>query len=453
MEPPLGLATIAAYLEKNNIKVKVIDAFLEDSTISDFRKAIVRFNPDIIGLAPYDQCARFGNIAVNQKIISALKEYFPNKKFGLVWSHYPNVFIKALEDNKDMDFVILGDGESGMLDITKAYAGEIELKDAKGIAYRKNSKVFVNELGFIENLDDVPFSARHLLKIERYSPRPHRYKRLPMDRIICSRGCPYRCLFCSRCVLGKKYRTRSPENIIAEIRFLKKKHGVKEIRFMDDVITLNKKWIERLCRLMIKEKLNISWNCLTRVDLVDKQMLRLMRKAGCWNIFYGIESNNQKILDIIKKDITVKQIKDAVRWTKEAGIEVRASFMIGLPGETPKIARDLVKFAIELEPNYAQFHITKVLPETGMNEILEKYGEIKEWVQPYQGIPGAIFLPSEYKSIDQLLKMRDYAFKKFYLRPKFIIKKIFAIRSFEDILRYLKGFKILFQLKKVKKIS
>jgi len=453
MEPPLGLATIAAYLEKNNVEVRIIDAFLEDSTIVDFKKAIKKYDPDIIGLAPYDQCARFGNIAVNQRIVSALKGYFPKKKIGLVWSHYPNVFVNALKENKDMDFVILGDGEPGMLNLIKAYSGRIDFKDAKGIAYRKGNEVYANEPGFLENLDEIPFPARHLLKMNRYIPRPHRYRKLPMDRSICSRGCPYRCLFCSRCVLGKKYRTRSPEHVVKEIKLLKKQYGIREIRFMDDVLTLNRKWIEKLCNLMIKEKLNISWNCLTRVDLVDKSILKLMKKAGCWNIFYGIESNNPKILGIIKKDITIKQIRDAVKWTKEVGIEIRASFMIGLPGETPEIAKNLVRFAIELDPDYAQFHTTMILPDTGMNQILEKYGTVKEWVQLYQGIPGAVFLPKAYKNVDELFKMRQYAFRKFYLRPRFIIKKIFDIKSFSDIKRYLKGFMILFQLKKVKKIK
>jgi radical SAM superfamily enzyme YgiQ (UPF0313 family) len=219
------------------------------------------------------------------------------------------------------------------------------------------------------------------------------------------------------------------------------KYGTKEISFWDDTITVNKKWIRDVCRRMIDEKLDITWTCLSRVDTIDREMVNLMKRAGCWNIFFGFEAGNQELLDNIKKGIKVEQSKKVMKWMKEEGIEGRASFMLALPGETPEMAEETIKFAIELDPDYAQFSVTTPYPGTSLYDNVEQYGSLSKDYSKYS-LWSPVFVPYGYKDSDEVAKMEKRAIRKFYFRPKFIYSKFSRIRSFEDMKRYYKGFKM-----------
>jgi radical SAM superfamily enzyme YgiQ (UPF0313 family) len=229
----------------------------------------------------------------------------------------------------------------------------------------------------IQNLDALPFPARDLLPMDKYIPLPNQYKRKPVANLMALRGCPYQCTFCSaNAVFGCSLRMRSAQRVYDEIKQLVDTYGIREISFWDDTLTVNKKWLHELCDLIISNHLDITWSCYARVNTVDLDLLKKMKKAGCWNIFYGIESGNQELLDRIKKGITLDQIRNAVKLTKKAGIEVRGSFMIALPGETPEMAHKTIDFAIELDPDYAQFSITTPYPGTELFEQAKQYGEL-----------------------------------------------------------------------------
>ena len=303
--------------------------------------------------------------------------------------------------------------------------------------------------GKVMNLDSLPFPARHLVDMKKYSSLPNTYKKDPHTfQVITSRGCPFTCTFChdARGV----FRQRSVENVIAELKELKEKYAISEVAFWDDIFTLNKQWVYKFCEEM--EKLNMVWSCYTRLDLIDEPLLRAMKKAGCWNIFFGIEAGSQELLDNIKKKMTVEQMKEKVKLVKRVGIAIRGSFMIGLPGETPEKARQTIQFAIDLDPDYAQFTITTPYPGTELWKTAEQFGTLdrsqnftdwNEW-QP-------VFVPNGYKSGQELLDIHKEAFRRFYRRPKYMAKRAMKIRSFAELKKNLKGLRVVYAMTSGKK--
>ena len=318
------------------------------------------------------------------------------------------------------------------------------LKQIKGIIFKnKNGEIIKNPpRENIKNLDDLPLPARDLFPMERYIPLPNQYKKLPLTNMVVIRGCPYFCSFCDQAGTGA--RRRSPQKVIEEIKDCVERYGIKEISFWDDTMSYHKKWMREFLDLLIKENLDLVWSCYAAVNTVDKEILKLMRKAGCWNIFYGYETAIEELAENIqtnRKNKNFERMKQVAKWTKEAGIEVRGSFLIGLPGETPELAKRTVQNAIELDPDYAQFTLVCPYPGTKLAKEIEqgKWGKfITRDLEEYQ-CWNVTWLPEGYKSPKELKEMERYAFRKFYLRPSYILKRILKIRTLEDIKRYLKG--------------
>ena len=317
------------------------------------------------------------------------------------------------------------------------------LEEIKGIIYKKNGEVIRNSpTEIINDLDELPLPARDLFPLERYIPVPHHYKKLPLTNMVVIRGCPYFCTFCDQA--GTKTRRRSPQKVIDEIKHCVEEYGVKEISFWDDTLSYHKKWMKEFLDLLIKANLDICWSCFAAVNTVDEEMLKLMAKAGCWNIFYGYETGVNVLAKNMlthRKNRDFEKMKTVAQWTKNAGIEVIGSFVIGLPGETPELARKTIQNAIDLDPDYAQFGVVCPFPGTQIaKEIKEgKWGKIIEKnLELYNGWK-VTWLPFGYNSPEELEDMERYAYKRFYLRPSYFLKRILKIRSLEDLKRYFKG--------------
>ena len=291
-------------------------------------------------------------------------------------------------------------------------------------------------------MDELPLPARDLFPMERYIPLPNQYKKLPLTNMVVIRGCPYFCTFCDQAGTGA--RRRSPQKVIEEIKDCVEKYGIKEISFWDDTMSYHKKWMKEFLNLLINENLDLVWSCYAAVNTVDKEILKLMRQAGCWNIFYGYETAIEELAENIqtnRKNKNFERMKQVAKWTKEVGIEVRGSFLIGLPGETPELAKKTVQNAIELDPDYAQFTLVCPYPGTKLAKEIEagKWGRfITRDLEEYQ-CWNVTWLPEGYKNPKELKDMERYAFRKFYLRPGYIAKRILKIRTLEDINRYVKG--------------
>ena len=451
---PLGMASLAAYVREKGFGVGVLDCPTLKINNEDVYEIIVQKNPAIIGFSTTTY-ALFKAIELAKKIRSKL----PNKLTVIGGSHANVAGLETANQYDFFDIIAYGlDGEYILHEIVQKYSEKNHnrsqfmtdftmLKNIKGIIYKKDNVTIKNPpKAKIENLDDLPLPARDLFPMERYIPLPNQYKKLPLTNMLVIRGCPYFCTFCDQAGTGA--RRRSPQKVIEEIKQCVEKFGIKEISFWDDTMSYHKKWMEEFLYLLIEAKLDLCWSCYAAVNTVDKDILKLMHKAGCWNIFYGYETGVQKLAENIKtnrKNKSMEHMMEVARWTKKAGIEVRGSFMIALPGETPELAEQTIKDALKLDPEYAQFSIATPYPGTALYEEIKKgkWGKLTtENFTEYQGW-NVVFLPEGYKNKEEVLKMSRKAFKTFYLRPSYIIKTILNIRSLEDVKRYFKGFKAL----------
>jgi len=260
--------------------------------------------------------------------------------------------------------------------------------------------------------------------------------------MIVIRGCPYVCTFCDQARTGA--RRRSPKKVIEEMKYCVEKLGVKEITFWDDTLSYHKKWMREFLDLLIKENLDLTWSCYAAVNTVDKEILQKMGKAGCWNIFYGFETAVDELAKNIlttRKNTNLERMKQVAQWSREAGIEIRGSFMIGMPGETPELAKQTIQNAIDLDPDYAQFSVVCPFPGTQLAKEIKqgKWGKfISEDLEEYNTMK-VTWLPFGYNSPEELENMERYAYRRFYLRPSYIFKRILKTRSLSDLIRYIKG--------------
>lgn len=448
--PPLGIAGLAAFVREKGYLVDVVDSLSLGFQNEDIVRKVGMLRPKVVG---------FSALTVNYHRALACAQHVRTAFHDILvilGGHHATITPREIVRNADcFDLVVIGEGELTLLDILQKYksldfqrARLLEnpdlLSSINGIAYRGGQGVVVNKKReLIEDLDSLPFPARDLLPMRNYIPLPNQYLRLPVVHMTAIRGCPFSCSFCSNnAVFGRKIRAKSPQRVVDEIEHVMSVYGAREISFWDDTMTINRKWMEGFCDEMTGRAINVTWTGYARVDTVDLPLLKKMKAAGCWNLFYGFEAGDQKLLDNISKGITLEQIRQANRWTKESGIEVRGSFMLALPGETPALARKTIDFAKELSPDYAQFSLTTPYPGTPLWEEAEKYGALYKDFRDYHGW-SPVFVPYGYKSKDEILEIEKKAVREFYLRPAFVFNCIRKIRSFEDIKRYLKGLRFL----------
>jgi len=435
--PPLGLAYIAAVLEKHGNKVKIIDGPVlttrKDYDYNELRTDIESFQPDIIGVT-----ATSPQIKDAINTIDLAKEINKDIITFLGGPHI-TALPKILSKIENLDFGIYGEGEFTFLDIIKRIEKKEKLEGLNGLIWRENNEVKYLLREHIKDLDTLPFPARHLLPMELYRPSPANYRRLPATQIMTSRGCPYSCVFCHKPIFGKQFRPHSAKRVLDEIEHLITKYGIKDIQIFDDTFTMNKERAEEICKGIIERKLDIVWNCMTRIDRVDPDLLKIMKRAGCYEIGYGVESGSERILKLIKKYTSKDAIKKAFEWTKEEDIEIRAFFMIGFPTETREDILETISFAKELNPDIAQFMVTTPYPDTELWELCKQYGEINigDWSNfTFYAPQSAPFTPFSLKK-DEIDELYSKAIKSFYLRPRFVLNQLLKIRSFPDVKRKL----------------
>lgn len=422
--PALGLGYIASSLEKAGHDVSVTDSEAMGYGFKDLEQIIKEKNPDLVGMTTF--CTVIDRI---HEIATIVKRINKNTKVVLGGVHttlFPEESIKR----KDIDFIVVGEGDITIVELVNALdEGKEELYDVDGLVWKKCSKIIRNKNRELVNLDTLSFPARHLFPMEKYYSSANLRGKRTLN-IMTSRGCPFRCAYCSsHLTFGKTNRFRSPQNIIKEIIHLKEVYKIDGLQFYDETFTINRKNVIELCKLMINKKLNIQWTCFTRVDLVDKELLDIMKEAGCYQIFYGVESGVQRLLDILQKDITLGQIKKALKLTREAKIESLASFMFAIPTETVEDSWQTIKFAIEIDPDYAQWEKTTPFPGNRMHELCMKSGTIiTEDYSKYTGWNEVVYVP-EGRTAEEIAETVNMAFRRFYLRPKHFIRMFNSFRK------------------------
>ena len=290
-------------------------------------------------------------------------------------------------------------------------------------------------------LDELPIPAYDLLPVLKYKPAKGSYKRLPAMSMMTSRGCPGRCTFCSK-TLGNILVFKSAEVIFKEIKYLIDNWGIKQILFYDDTFTVFKENVVKLCDLLLENNIDISWTCFARVDFIDKEMLQKMKDSGCHQIMYGVENVDEGVLRNINKKINIDQVKNAVKWTKQVGIECRLAFMVGNPGDNMEILKKNTKFAIKMDPDLIVVNITTPFPGTDMFD----WAKSKDLILTYEWDDYTLAKPVmrlENLTADEIKKLYKHMYRRFYFRPKYIFKKLLSIRSLDDLKILSSGFKAL----------
>ncbi|MFZ3168262.1 MAG: radical SAM protein [Candidatus Methanoperedens sp.] len=428
--PPLGLVYIASVLEQNEIPVEILDMNALHISPDEFKQIVKEKKTEFIG---------FGSTTSNINIVKELA--FDVKMLSsaivIVGGPHPSILSEDTLSDPNIDIVVRGEGEQTMLEIMSTS----DLSKIKGIYYKdSNKEIKKNEdRPLIENIDSIPFPARHLLPIDKYwSPG---VKRKPFATILTSRGCPYHCIFCQHGIFGYTWRFRSPENIVAEIDHLVQTYKVKELDFLDDCFTLDADRVSKVCDYLIERNYDLIWRCSNgiRVDRVTKPLLVKMHDAGCVSVAFGVESGDEQILKQIKKGTTLDRIEKAVQWSKEIGIETTAFFIIGNIGENEISIQKTIDFAKKLDVDYCHFGILVPFPGTEAREYIEKHGKILiDDFSRYTQFSDPIF-ECEKCTPDFLVNMQKKAYHDLCIQPKYIVKRFMKIKSLDEFLNLMKG--------------
>ena len=415
--PHLGLLMLAAVLRKAGYRVQILDAAAQSTGYEDTLTEAKKFQPDIIALT-----AVTPSIIKTVKLASMMKETFPSIPIVIGGPHFTAVPEQTLSDYPVFDYGVVGEGEETIIELVEALSAGKTPSNISGLAFRRNGKVrFLPRRPPIKDLDSLPFPAWELLDgfPSRYHPALFKYKQLPSTHIISARGCPNKCIFCDTSVFSRQIRFHSAEYVLEMIGYLKKNFGIKEIIFEDDQFLINKTRVARICEGILKAQWNISWSCSGRVNSVtNPELLNLMKRSGCWQISYGIESGNQKILDFAKKAITINQIEKAVRMTQEAGILSKGYFIFGLPYETEETMKNTIRFARRIPLNDISAFTLTPFPGSEMYDIAKQHGTIDTDFEK-MNLLDVVYVPNGL-SKENLLYYQRLFMKEFYLRPRII---------------------------------
>lgn len=436
ISPPLGLAYMAAVLESNNIEVKILDAAIEDLTLSEIIQRVEQYAPTMAGVT-----ATTPLIFAAAQIIQAIKQHLPSTVTLLGGVHVSALPEETMKTYPEIDIGVLGEGELKLLDLAKGKTP----RETEGITYHYNDRIILTKSReLIRDLDTLPLPARHLLPdLQRYRLAPSNFSRTPVTTMITSRGCPFGCIYCNKQVYGNTYRSTSPQKVISEMKELAFRYRMREVKIWDDTFTLNQDRVKQICKMMQEERVDLTWSCETRVDLVSPELLAEMHNAGCWLIDFGIESGNQEILNKIGKGVSLQQIRRAIQMTREVGIKTRGYFMIGLPGDTPETIAQTIDFSKSLDLDHATFFITTPFPATRLYDLAEREGEgtifTKDWSEYYSLNEGRVLFVPKSMTERELRDSLTKAYNEFYFRPSYIWKTVSRIRNIDDLRRTWRG--------------
>lgn len=437
---PEGLCILAAIARDQGHIPVIIDAKAKNYDENTTVEKIIAEEPDFVGItAPTMLINIAGSIGrklkeINDKIITIIG--------GPHISALPH---ETMEKFNSLDYGVIGEGEETLPELMHTIIESGMLDDVKGIVFRKDNTIFQTApRPRIRNLDTIPFPAWDLLPgiIADYQQSIVRINRLPSISIVTSRGCPSKCSFCARNVFGNICTSYSADRVIQTIKKLKGLYGIRSLAIEDENFVVFKKRLIEVCHRLIDEKINVTWSCAARVDQVDLETLKLMKRAGCWSISYGIESGSEDILKLANKGITKDKIINALRITRKAHIESKGYFIIGLPGETLETINETRKFVLSLPLDYFQMSFLNAFPGTDIYNNFMKYGTfVNDWDKMNIWTPN--FLPNGL-TFEALAIEQKKIFRSFYFRPKIVLNFGIQILRSGNLLKYVKeGLKIL----------
>jgi radical SAM superfamily enzyme YgiQ (UPF0313 family) len=399
--PPIGLAYLSSYLKKAGIRTSVIDAC--PMSWNELARSISEKSPPIVGITCWTQ--ERGQAFKTAKIV---KEILPNTKI-IIGGHQATAFPQNMFVQAFADAVVIGEGEQTTLELVSAFLDGRRLNEINGIAYKEDGKVvFTEPRDFIEDLDRIPYPNYTDFDLKNYLGIPDADG--IAASIITSRGCPHACIFCSAGSFWKrKWRARSPANVVGEIEWLHRELGVRNFAFFDDNFTVNKNRAIQICQGIIEKNLPINWVASSHVTHINEELLAWMKKCGCFRIDFGIESGSPDVLKNINKGQTVDQIEEAFRMVHAAGIKPRAYLLVGCPGETEETIDETLSLMRKIKPYYSRTaEILIVFPGTKLCDIAKDQGLINDnyWLKTDE----TIHYTGEH-SYEELKKLKDRLMK------------------------------------------
>jgi len=424
---PLGTLYVAASLREAGHEVRFFNGAFRGR--EEILRELAAFGPRIVGL----YATAFGWHKARQSATD-VRRILPGA-FVVVGGPYP-VYAGAqcLRESPELDAVATGEGEDAMVELAARLEKGEALDGLAGIAFRRGGEVVENPpRPLILDLDRLPFPARDLLgDREVYVPPPATYRRTPVAVMITSRGCNRRCIFCFQIDRERRHgiRRRSVDNVLAEIRHLVAS-GYREIKFLDDTLAADRDRALEIARRIRAERLDIVWFASACVHQVDRELLDAFRAAGCWAILFGAESGVQRNLDALRKGITLEQTRRAVRAAKAAGLAVHTPFLFGIPGQTWEDGLETIRFACELDPDIASFHALTPFPGSELWERRHELGTVAEDLSSYT-YQGAAFVPHTMTR-EQIQGLRQRAYREFYSRPGYLLRRTLGIRSLHEV--------------------
>lgn len=416
--PPLSLAVIGAVLERDGHQVRIMDCPAAGLTFDDVKRTIEEMRPGAIIWSTGTP-----SIESDLQLASRVKEWHPAARTVVFGTHVTALDRECLQSAPDLDIIVRNEPEATVADVVRTLSEGKVIDGIAGITWRNAQGAIVRnpERPFIENLDDLPFPAWHLVDVHRYRLP---LKGRPFLMVAPLRGCPFQCSFCTcHTYYGARLRTRSVESVLAEIAHDRERFGISDFFFWAETFVVNKNYVRELCRAMLERGVRIAWTANSRVDTVDANLLSLMARAGCWMLSFGIESASQAVLDQADKGTRVSDAMAAVQLARRAGIKTVGHFILGLPGETEESLESTIAYAAKLRLDLAQFYCAVPFPGSRLYEQALK----EQWINPpdfsnfNQNTPllNLTGLPAEVVS-----RYRALAYRRFYTRPANVVRAL-----------------------------
>ncbi len=433
ISPDLGIGYLAATLRAAGHEVEILDCIKEKLDMERFTKHFSNNRYDVVGFKAF--AVDLSTVRESLKIIEKTRPEAVRIVGGPAPSGAP---LEVMEYLSNVDFAFAGEAEMGLPKLLKCLeSGNKGFRDVEGLVWRDNDRVVVNKRGYIDDLDSIGLPAWDLIHPNDYPFAPHGIfaKSFPTAPIITTRGCPYLCTYCAaESLSGRKIRYRSVENIVKELTLLRDKYGVNDITILDDNFTLNRKFVQEFCRQVIEKGLKLTWSCPNgvRLDTLDEEILSTMEDAGCYSIAVGVESGSQKILDHMKKNLTLEEIEKRINFIKQTNIKVTGNFIIGYPEESREDIERSIEFSQRLKLDKAWFGLFIPFPGTASYDMLkaqDKLGPLN-W-DSFCG--DKVSWVANGFSLKELKDYHRKAYWRFYMRPRVLWGLIKEIKSWKHV--------------------